>query len=218
MSYTIERATDAVPLTGTVAGTPWERADVATLDHYPWSTPPAAEPATARLLYDENTLYCQFTVPEDHVTAEETELNGTVWTDSAVELFFDPTPETPEYCNLEVNCIGTILFNGRTAEDLQRQITPDQAEAIDVETSVDEPGTDQPVSGDGWWLAAAIPFAVIATLIDEPVAPEPSDRWLGNFHQLRRGRAGTIGVWNPVDDPDRNLHQPEYFGEFRFGG
>jgi hypothetical protein len=214
--YTIERVDEPVPLTGDVAGTPWSRAEEATMDRYPWTSPPERS-ASARVLYDDEALYCQFVVHEDRVTGVETERNGDVWLDSAVELFFDPTPATPEYCNFEANCLGTILLYRRTAETVQRPIDAAAAAAIDVETSVDEPGTGRAVPDGEWWLAVAIPFETIGELLDEPVAPEPSDLWRGNLHALRRGESGAIGVWNPIEDSERDLHQPAYFGEFEFG-
>jgi hypothetical protein len=75
-TYTIERATAAVPLDGTVDGTPWANAALATLDTFPWVHHERDDPATVRVLYDDEALYAQYHVPDGRIQAAATELNG----------------------------------------------------------------------------------------------------------------------------------------------
>jgi hypothetical protein len=215
-TYTIERATEPVPLTGTVAGTPWEGAREAAIDTFPWDDAVRDAPATVRVLYDDEALYCQYQVPDTRIRADETELNGQVWTDSAIEWFFDPDPNTPEYVNLEVNCVGVPLLSWRTAEDVHHWIDDATAAEITVETSVDGPTIAPSPDDESWWLVARLPFAALEALTGESIAPSAGERWRGNFHSLSSDDTATVGVWNPIETAERNLHSPEYFGELRF--
>jgi hypothetical protein len=216
-TYTIERATEPVPLTGTVAGTPWEGARAASIGTFPWDEDGRDAPATARALYDDEALYCQYQVPDARIRADETELNGQVWTDSAIEWFFDPAPDTPEYVNLEVNCVGTPLLSWRTAGDPHHWIDEATAAEITVETSVEGPTKAVSSDDESWWLAARLPYSALETLTGEPIAPVPGDRWRGNFHRLSSDDPATVGVWNPIETDERDLHSPAFFGELVFG-
>lgn len=89
-------------------GTPWSRANVATVDPFPWDTGKARETASVRALYDEDALYLQFHVEDEWIVADTTRHNGPVYEDSAVECFATPDPADRQYFNFEVNCVGTI--------------------------------------------------------------------------------------------------------------
>jgi hypothetical protein len=214
--YRIERAEEPVPLTGEVDGTPWAGANAASLDTFRWIEASRDPPATVRVLYDDSAVYCQYQVPDDRIEAAATELNGRVWEDSAIEWFLDPHPETPEYCNLEANCVGTFLMSWRRADAVEREIQPETASQVTIETSVSGPTRTPSPEDESWWLAAAIPYDVLETISGTTIAPSSGDRWQGNFHRINSENAADVGVWNPIETPHRDLHSPEFFGELIF--
>ncbi len=58
-------------------------------------------------MYDDNSLYGQFHVEDQNISAEVAELNRPTFQDSSVELFVDPNPDADTRCfNFEVNCCG----------------------------------------------------------------------------------------------------------------
>jgi hypothetical protein len=210
--YTIARTETRPPLSGAVADTVWAAADTATLDQFPWHDP-RDPPATVRVCYDDTALYWQVQVPDTRIAASETEPNGQVWTDSAVEWFF--APDDVGYFNLEINCVGTPLL--AWTDDERVWIDAENVQRIEIATSVDGP-TKTPDDGDeAWWIAVALPFAVLADLRDRAVAPEAGDRWRGNFHRLSSDDEAQVGLWNPIETPERDLHRPDFFGELQFG-
>lgn len=214
--YRIERADTAVPLTGAVTDTPWTEANTATLDTFRWISEPTDAPATVRVLYGDAAVYCQYHVPDSTISGSVTELNGPVYTDSSVEWFFDPAPDTPRYCNLEANCLGTILLSWRRADSATQMVDAETASTIRVETSVSGPDKTPAPTDESWWLAAEIPFSALETLTGVTVDPGPGTVWQGNFHRIASDDSAAVGVWSPIETDSRSLHSPEFFGDLVF--
>ena len=74
-----------------------------------WPEYPYRPQAAFRIGYSPVGFYLHYRVEEAHLRARYGEDNGSVWTDSCVEFFLQPTPEGPYY-NIECNCIGTLLM------------------------------------------------------------------------------------------------------------
>ncbi|MFB6102101.1 MAG: carbohydrate-binding family 9-like protein [Haloplanus sp.] len=221
-TYTVERASGAVPLTGDSTGTPWETSAVARLDEFNWYESGPRWPATVRALYDESALYLQFHVEDHDISASVTELNGPTYKDSCVEFFATPSAAHPDqYFNFEANCCGTfkLAWQERDWQErgLDRElITEDAASDVSVVTS--EPGsTREPdPSDDAWWLAVALPFDILETLTGRPMSPEPGTVWRGNFHRTGVSSPSREVSWNPIETPSPTYHSPEHFGRLRF--
>jgi hypothetical protein len=77
-----------------------------------WIEFPYKPDVSVQIAFNENELFLRYQVKEQSVKAEIKESNGWVWTDSCVEFFLSPEGND-EYYNLEMNCIGTILFGFR---------------------------------------------------------------------------------------------------------
>jgi hypothetical protein len=214
--YRIERADETVPITGAVEDTPWARATAAALDTFRWIEEPLDEPATVRVLYDDTAVYCQYQVPDTNISADVTELNGPVYTDSAVEWFFDPTPDDPKYCNFEANCLGTFILSWRSDRSDKEFVTPETASTIRIQTSVSGSKRTPTSADESWWLAAAVPFSALESLTGRSIAPTTGTTWHGNFHRLNSEDGTAVGVWNPIETESRSLHSPEFFGDLVF--
>ncbi|MFB9808692.1 carbohydrate-binding family 9-like protein [Haladaptatus pallidirubidus] len=149
------------------------------VDQFNWHRDGPKPSLTARILYDDETLYLHFHVEDHRISSQVTELNGPTYLDSSVELFADPNPnEDSRYFNFEANCCGYFKLAWQEEDWQERDIGRDLvsmrvAEQIRVETSV-EGSTREPRDDDtGWWLAAAIPFSVLRSLTGVDVGPTP---------------------------------------------
>ncbi|GAB3419752.1 carbohydrate-binding family 9-like protein [Haloparvum alkalitolerans] len=213
----VRRVSKSPPLGGDVAGTAWERADPVPIDRFRWTAPERRPSTTARVLYDDETLYLHYEVVDGHSYATATRLNGPVWEDSCVEFFAAPRPASGDaYVNLEVNCVGTFRLGygaGRTDRAL---VDPEAAGDVRIRSSIDGPTKDPEPDDEGWWVAAALPFETLGALAGDAVAPVSGDRWRANFYRIRKRPEPLYAAWNPVDAPEPDFHRPAEFGELRF--
>ncbi|GAA0237424.1 carbohydrate-binding family 9-like protein [Haladaptatus pallidirubidus] len=220
--YIISSVDDGVQLVGEVEGTSWARANRIEVDQFNWHRDGPKPSLTARILYDDETLYLHFHVEDHRISSQVTELNGPTYLDSSVELFADPNPnEDSRYFNFEANCCGYFKLAWQEEDWQERDIGRDLvsmrvAEQIRVETSV-EGSTREPRDDDtGWWLAAAIPFSVLRSLTGVDVGPTPGTVWRGNMYRSGVSSDEQKATWNPMPTEEPAYHSPEYFGRFRF--
>ena len=195
----------------------WNRADVLSIDEYPWYTTGLKQDTTVAVLYDERAVYLLFVCEDKHIYAVETRPNGDVYKDSCVEFFIAFGPEgAATHLNFEANCCGTVHM-GFGAGHGDRSLAPTEVlEAVSVKTSIPTPTKDESPADDGWWLAAAIPFAAISKMVGSDVAPKSGDTWRVNFYKCGNKTSHPhYGAWAPVDVP--NFHTPRCFGTLIFG-
>jgi len=220
--YAIRRADGPVPLTAEHAGTPWERADEFAIDEFSWHESGPKPLTTGKALYDDDALYLSFDVEDEAISAEVTELNGPTYQDSSVEFFARPAPESePKYFNFEANCCGTFKLAWQEPNWEERGIgrdliSPELAERITVRTSVPGPTRSPSPDDESWWLAAAIPFDVLAEFTGLPLSPSTGTEWRGNYYRSGVASDSQKATWNPIEKPEPIYHSPECFGRLRF--
>jgi hypothetical protein len=216
-SYAINRATSKVILTGDVAGTAWEHANTLEVDNFPWYTSGQKQGTQARLLYDDDAIYVQFTCEDAHIFAKETELNGPVCLDSCVEFFamFDPRKK-PDYFNLEMNCCGMMHVGLGEQREGRRVITPELAAKIKLKASVPGPTKDESPYDNGWWIAAAMSFDMISEFAGQKVKPASGTPWRANFYRCGGKTDVQYGCWNFIPWHQPDFHRPEFFGDLTF--
>lgn len=218
--YAIKSTTATVPLDGTVDETPWDRADRLDVDQFNWHVEGPKPETTARMLYDSRRLYLQFRVEDREISSKVTELNGPTFQDSSVELFADPNPdEDSRYFNFEANCCGYFKLGwqeeGWQERGIERDLLPATlAERIDVETSIEGETREPQPDDEGWWLAASIPFAVLAEFTGIDI--DPGTVWRGNVYRSGVATTSQMASWNPMPTAEPAYHSPEHFGRFRF--
>lgn len=220
--YCIEPADEVVPLRGDPTEGPWAEATAIPIEEHPWGGSTREVPAerdvpieaTARLLYDERALYLQYEVVDGHQQATTTELNGRVWTDSCVELFASPTPDDRQhYFNFEANCIGQFRLGFGPNRENRCLVSPDLADTVRVETSVDGPRKEpDPETDERWWLAAALPFDALQGFTRVDFDRSTGTVWRGNLQCCREDSAPSYAVWSSIDAPSPDFHRPNQFG------
>lgn len=221
-NYTIRQAVTSPELNGLWDGPAWRHADTLTVDRFHDRGSDHRPHCRAKALYDANALYLLFAVDDRYVRSVQTELHGLVCTDSCVECFIQPHPDSG-YFNFEMNCGGTLhvsYVRGRSEENGRRvldctPLSPAACERVQIAHSMPdivEPEITDPVS---WWLEMVIPFDVLAEWVS-PVAPTSGSAWRGNFYKCAdRTSHPHWGTWAPMPgNPD--FHRAECFAPLHF--
>ena len=219
--YVVTRVDQEVPLVGDPKAAPWTKAKTLKIDQFPWYTSGEKQATAARLLYDDQAVYAQFICQDKHISAVTTKLNGPVWEDSCVEFFGTINPEKgPDYFNLEMNCCGTFLVGFNQGRNKGVRISPELASRVKVVAALPGPTKAESPADNGWWIAARLPFDVIAELSGQPVKVTSGTTWRANFYRCGGKTDVQFGCWSPIDTakhPVADFHRPEYFGELVFG-
>ena len=191
----------------------WSQADVLSIDEYPWYTTGLKQDTTVAVLYDERAVYLLFVCDDKHIYSVETRPNGDVYKDSCVEFFIAfGTEGAVTHLNFEANCCGTVHMGFGAGHGDRRLAPPEVLEAVKVKTSIPTPTKDESPTDDGWWLAAAIPFAAISKMVGSDVAPKSGDTWRVNFYRCGGKTDPQYAAWNTIDHPEPDYHRPECFG------
>ena len=110
MQYTIHR-TDDLDLPDADWERPqWQAAETLAITHFSWEDSGHRPRTQVRVLYDEQALSIIFRVEDRYVRAVAERFQDSVCTDSCVEFFVAPLPDSQAYFNFEVNCGGTMLL------------------------------------------------------------------------------------------------------------
>jgi len=215
--YSIRKAAQAVDISKGPQSDAWKTAEATGIDLFPWYKEGKKQATTVRLLYDDTAIYALFVCDDSHIFSKTTELNGPVCTDSCVEFFATIDPEKgPGYFNFEANCCGMFHLGWGPERADRKLIEPELAKRIKVATSVPAATKEESADDSGWWLAAAIPFDVIAQMSGEAVQPKAGAVWRCNFYRCGGKTDQQFAVWNPVANPYPDFHRPEFFGTLRF--
>lgn len=223
MQYTVQRAPS--PL-----GTPnadwhrpqWETAETLEVTHFSWEDSGHHPRTCARLAYDDDFLGIIFQVEDKYVRAVAENFQDSVCSDSCVEFFVAPLPDSDAYFNFEVNCGGTMLVRRCTTEEESQAgveavaVTAADFATIALATSLPkivEPEITEPTT---WTLEYHLPFALFTTYFD--IAPPTSGTaWKGNFYKCGDQTSHPHwGSWAPVGTPKPSFHQPSSYQPILF--
>lgn len=219
-AYTIHRAEPSLAVAA-----PWDaagRVGAQTLEVANfWQLASDHRPRTHfRLLWDDTALHGMFRVEDRYVRAAVTELNGSVYLDSCVEFFVQPSGGSG-YCNFEFNCCGVMhashIENEARRPDGFAKWRPwneSECKQIGIEAPLTGPIPEERVGDCVWTLAFRIPLAPLLACTGAP-RPTAGTVWRANVYKCGNGTSHPHwGSWNPVDE--RNFHLPRCFGEMRF--
>lgn len=137
--------------------------------------------------------------------------NSPVHKDSCVEFFMKKEDEY-EYMNFEFNCIGTCDAARRQSREIKKSLTPYEYSGIRRYSSLENKPFDEKKGVHSWELVVAIPLKLMG--LDPNNLPE---KILGNFYKCADVTdAPHYLSWSPIDTPEPDFHQPEFFGELYF--
>jgi hypothetical protein len=216
----VEKVRGASPLDAGWEGSAWKTANLLKISHVRPEGSRHRPLTRAKLLYDENGLYCIFRVRDRYIRCVRTRYQGQVWKDSCVEVFLQPFYER-NYFNFEFNCGGTIrcsfITYGVEAEDIQL-IPRSIGKQIQVVHSLPRRIPMEVPLENVWTLACHIPFAVLEHYVGE-LGAIPGQVWMGNLYKCADESSHPHWMsWSPLSE--LNFHAPWDFGslEFRKGG
>jgi len=217
MQYTITRSDSPLGAPSADWDNPlWARAQTLEITNFPWPDSGHRPRTQARLLYDAGFLAIIFRVEDHYVRAVAERFQDSVCTDSCVEFFVSPLPDSDAYFNFEVNCGGTMLLHRCASRDETVWASAEDGATISMATTMPrivEPEIADPTT---WMVEYHIPFGLFATYFDAP-APTSGTQWRANFYKCGDKTSHPHwGSWAPVDTERPNFHQPGCFQPILF--
>ena len=174
-----------------------------------WNEYPYAPQVGFHIAFSDKVIALLWEVTEDHVRAVSLEDNGPVWEDSCVEFFVDD-PNSPEYFNFEMNCIGTMLASKRRSRSDGDHFGPEKMGIIRNFGSLEHKVIDNQEANQKWWRVTLIPFSVIGQ-------NEVPASLRCNFYKCGDNCARPHYLsWTQIGTPEPNFHCLEFFGEVLF--
>ncbi|MFN2414171.1 MAG: carbohydrate-binding family 9-like protein [Pyrinomonadaceae bacterium] len=167
----------------------------------------------AKVLYDERFLYFSFRVGDENVWATMRRRDQHLWHEEVVEVFLQADPRVPNYIELEVNPLGTLL--DIYLLDRRKNLPYESWNSAGVRWAVRVEGKVDGRPGDrGWTCEIALPLEDVATAPHLP--PRPGDRWRTNLYRVESRPEPLWLAWSPTLEGD--FHVPPMFGEIIFSG
>jgi len=196
----------------------WKEIEAISLDNFMGEKPGHFPETQAKVAYDENAIYIKFKVNDRYVKAVYANHQDPVYKDSCVEFFFTPGIDISEgYFNLEMNCIGTMLFHHQKVPRKNAVgISEIDIEKVKVITSLTEIIDPEQVDNVNWQVSYKIPFSILSNYHDFD-KPGPGTVWQANFYKCADDTSHPHWLtWAPIDNPTPDFHRPEFFGELHF--
>lgn len=232
LRYTCLRADSPIRIDGLLDDASWKKASWTPnfVDIEGAAKPLPRFRTRAKMLWDDDYFYIAAELEEPHVWGTLTEHDAVIFHDNDFEVFLNPSGDTLNYFEFEMNALNTGWdlflpkpYKKRGKADNSWEI-PGLKTAVHIDGTLNNPrDTDR-----GWTLEIAFPWKAFASRapVRRPLAGES---WRVNFSRvewridIRDGRyQKTPGfrednwVWSPQGLID--MHVPEKWGYVRFEG
>src|SRR5215470_4474033 len=153
----------------------------------------------AKILYDQNFIYFGFRSVDTNVWSTMKKRDEHLWLEEVVEVFLQADPSIPNYIELEVNPLGTMLdiylINTRKPLHYESWNSEKLRWAVSVDGTVDGKENDR-----GWSCEIALPLEDIATAAHLP--PREGDRWRLNLYRVEKLPVSAELAWSPTLQDD----------------
>lgn len=184
----------------------------------------------AKMTYDDQGMYFAVLMEEPHVWGTITEHDAVIYQDNDFEIFLNPTNDTHNYLEYEVNAKGTEwdLFLTRPYRDNPQVLNnwefAGMKSAVYVDGTLNNPNdTDK-----SWSVEVFIPWSSIFQVMRGKEKPVPGEHIRTNFSRVQWTTEVQDGkyVKVPIKGEDKirennwvwaptgviNIHMPEYWG------
>jgi hypothetical protein len=230
--YTCARAGGAVRIDGKLDDAAWQRAA--------WTDgfidilgEAAAKPrfrTRAKMLWDDEYFYVAAELEEPDVWATLTEHDSVIFRDNDFEIFLNPTGDTRNYFEFEINALNTgwDLFLNKPYRQGGKADNSWEIPGLKTAVSVDGTLNDPKDRDRGWTVEIAFPWSAFGERSGVG-RPEPGAEWRVNFsrvewqvrtengkYQKLPGLKEDNWVWSPQGKI--NMHIPEMWGYVKFEG
>jgi hypothetical protein len=165
----------------------------------------------ARLLYDDKFVYFAFRAVDKNVWATMKRRDEHLWLEEVVEVFLQANRDIPNYIELEVNPLGTML--DIYLLDTRKPLHYESWNSEKLRWAVSVAGTVDGKDGDREWTCEiALPLEDVVTATHLP--PRPGDRWRMNLYRVERLPQVAELAWSPTLQDD--FHVLGRLGEIVF--
>ena len=172
---------------------------------------PAKLTTEARVLYNDQFIYFAFRAVDPNIWATMKRRDEHLWLEEVVEVFLQASPAIPNYIELEVNPLGTML--DIYLLDTRKPLHYESWNSEKLRWAVHVDGTVDGKDGDREWTCEiALPLEDIATASHLP--PQPGDRWRMNLYRVESKPEVAELAWSPTLQPD--FHVLPRLGEIVF--
>jgi len=187
-----------------------------------------------KMAYNDEGMFFAVLMEEPHVWATITEHDAVIFHDNDFEIFLNPTNDTHNYLEYEVNALGTVwdLYLSKPYRDggtiLNGWEFAGMQSAVHVDGTLNDP-TDIDKS---WSLEVFIPWASINQVKRKTTAPNSGEQMRVNFSRVQWTAEVQDGkyVKVPIAGEDRireynwvwaptgviDIHRPEFWGFVQF--
>ncbi len=187
-----------------------------------------------KMLWDDDYLYIGAQLEEDHLQASFVKRDSVIFHDNDFEVFIDTTGDGNNYCELEINALGTEWDlkldrpyhkggHADTAWNINGLIS-----AVHLKGTLNDPSDKD----EGWTVEIAIPWSELDKHSAHPGAPIDGEHWRINFSRVQwlwkteQGRYVKRLDENGKKLPEHNwvwspqgvvsMHRPEHWGYVHF--
>ncbi|MCF2658985.1 carbohydrate-binding family 9-like protein [Parabacteroides distasonis] len=191
-------------------------------------------PTRVKMAYDEEGMYFAAQLIEPHVWATLTEHDCVIYHDNDFEIFIDPTGDTHNYLEYEVNALGTNweLYLSRPYRD--NPVVMNNFEYMGMRQGISVDGTlNNPKDTDrSWSVEVFFPWKSIFEVDRGKTIPAAGDQFRVNFSRVEWASEVQDGKYVKVPLPGEekirennwvwaptgviNIHMPEYWGYVQF--
>ena len=182
------------------------------IDTLNWNSFPYKPEVKFKMAYCQKAIFLKFFVSEENILANVTKINGDVCTDSCVE-FFISLGRDKTYYNFELNCVGVPHVEyGQKGKRIQ--VDPEVVKLIKVKSSLGNHPFTEKRGGHRWELMIVIPKACFCFDKDLILKGLKAN---ANFYKC--GDKTSVPhylTWSPVNTPNPDFHQPDYYGHLSF--
>ncbi|HEY2016620.1 MAG TPA: carbohydrate-binding family 9-like protein [Bryobacteraceae bacterium] len=229
--YTCARAATPIHIDGKLDDAAWNRAPwtgwFVDIRGGSWAKPRFR--TRAKMLWDDENLYVAAQLEEPDVWGTLTEHDSVIFRDNDFEVFLNPTGDTKNYFEFEINALNTGWdlflpkpYNQGGKADNSWEI-PGLRTAVAIQGTLNKPGDRD----HGWTVEIAFPWTAFRERSGAG-RPEPGAEWRINFSRVEwrvrvadgkyeklPGREDNW-VWSPQGVV--NMHVPEHWGFVKFKG
>lgn len=170
------------------------------IDQYTWGGSYRPQAYGYAGFLPEKGLYVEMTSMETDPFRSYTEVNSPVYMDSAMEAFFQFTPDG--YFNFEINSNGAILAQYGQERQKRTYLNPEIISLLELSCVR---------RADSWTLNFYVPFTLIRQFIPTFTLRQGSAFTL-NFYKIAENPiCQHFASYAPIKSPEPNFHLPQFF-------
>ena len=209
--YEVARVTQPIQIDGRLDEQAWkETTPVGNFVNTRDGTPSNIK-TEARILYSDTFIFFAFRAIDSNIWSTFKRRDEHLWLEEVVEVFLQASAQPPNYIELEVNPLGTMLdiylLDRRKPLPYESWNSRNLRWAVKVDGSVDGREGDRE-----WTCEIALPLEDVVTAPNNP--PKSGDRWRMNLFRVERKPAVAELAWSPTLQDD--FHVLPRLGELVF--